>query len=160
MCGRPNNHIDFKEKYTKFCTLWNSTKMASPKLSFYSTIKDHPIFEALYLKIENRGIRKSVAQLQSSSHRLNVVTARYVNKKKNLSQSSIEDKAWNRCCKTCCNNNTELLLHQPFAQPPIVEVEHHVLATYPAYHHLRLQTSDHIKSTIMAWDDRLPSLFQ
>ena len=133
--------------------------MASPKLSFYTTVKDNITFEA-YLKIENRGIRKSLARLRSSSHRLNVETARYISTKKNVAQSLHDIKAWKQCCKTCCDNNVELLLQQPFAQPPIVEDEHHVLTTCPAYHHLRLQTSDHIKSTIVAWDDRLPTLFQ
>ena len=51
------------------------------------------------------------------------------------------------------------LLYLPFAEEPILEDEHHVLSSCPSYHHLRLQLSDHIKSSLLAWDERVPTLF-
>ena len=108
-------------------------------------------------------MRKSIARLRSSSHRLNIETARYCSytiQRSSALPHSPGTVAWKQCCKVCCHEETELLLQLPFAGPPIIEDEQHVLATCPAYHHLRLQTSDHIKSAMLAWDERLPSLFE
>ena len=121
--------------------------------------------------LDNREMRKSVARLRSSSHRLNIETARYQTSKskpksdnKRGSQSKTSEasasKEWNRCCKVCCDNNGELLLQLPFAERPIIEDEHHVLVSCPRFHHLRLQLDEHIKSTLLAWDERLTSLFE
>ena len=52
------------------------------------------------------------------------------------------------------------LLQLPFPEEPIVEDERHVLVTCPAYHHLRTGIGDNILSTLLAWDERLPALFE
>ncbi|KAL5266216.1 hypothetical protein ACHWQZ_G003583 [Mnemiopsis leidyi] len=73
-------------------------RRCSSKLEFYRQLKNEPNFES-YLDIRNRDVRKSLAQLGSSSHRLNIETARF-------------------------------------------------------------KLSDHIKFSILAWDERVPSLFE
>ena len=141
----------------------SSTGRASSKLEFYRQLKNEPNFES-YLDIKSRNVRKSLAQLRSSSHRLNIETARYLDYRvngssKNKSKTSLS-KAWSRCCKFCCTPEVELLQQLPFAEEPIVEDERHVLVSCPAYHHLRIRLSDHIKSSILAWDERVPLLFE
>ena len=79
--------------------------------------------------------------------------------RKNNNKASLS-KEWSRCCKFCCSQEVELLQQLPFAEKPIVENERHILATCPAYQHLRTQLSDHIKSSIVAWDERMPFLFE
>ena len=139
--------------------MWSKVAEASSKLRFYNVLKKGPGFET-YLTIKNRKVRTSIAKLRSSSHRLNIETARYSYTTQRSSTSTSANVAWKQCCKVCCSEDTELLLQQPFAEPPLIEDEQHVLATCPAYHHIRLQTSDHIKSAILAWDERLPTLFE
>ena len=148
---------------SKFQTAWNTALTSSSKLEFYRQLKNEPNFES-YLDIKNRNVRKSLAQLRSSSHRLNIETARYLEyhvngSSKNKSKTSLS-KAWSRCCKFCCSPEVELLQQLPFAEEPIVEDERHVLVSCPAYHHLRIRLSDHIKSSILAWDERVPLLFE
>ena len=103
-----------------------------------------------------------MARLRSSSHRLNVETARYNYNTQHRSKTkcSVDNTAWLKSCKTCCDENVEALQQLPFAEDPITEDERHILATCPAYHHLRLGASDFILSTLLAWDERLPTLFQ
>ena len=148
----------------KFHSTWKDTANNSSKLQFYTSVKKDVSFEQ-YLNIDNHQVRKSVARLRSSSHRLNIETARYQelsskrgprNKKCDASVS----KDWDRSCKDCCDKNVELLQQLPFAETPIFEDERHVLATCPTYHNLRLQLSDHVKSSLLAWDERVPALFE
>ena len=147
----------------KFNIAWNTALTSSSKLEFYRQLKNEPCFES-YLDIRNRAVRKSLAQLRSSSHRLNIETARYLDYNvhgvsKSKSKISLS-KEWSRCCKFCCTPDVELLQQLPFAEKPIVEDERHVLVSCPAYHHLRIKLNDHIKSSILAWDERVPSLFE
>ena len=147
----------------KFNIAWNTALTSSSKLEFYRQLKNEPCFES-YLDIRNRAVRKSLAQLRSSSHRLNIETARYLDYNvhgvsKSKSKTSLS-KEWSRCCKFCCTPDVELLQQLPFAEKPIVEDERHVLVSCPAYHHLRIKLNDHIKSSILAWDERVPSLFE
>ena len=148
----------------KFQSTWRSAALNSTKLQFYMKVKGDFSFEE-YLNIKNRDVRRSLAQLRSSSHRLNIETARYVESNTKVKSGKhnnkvYSNKEWNRSCKLCCGNEVELLQQLPFAEKPIIEDEQHILASCPAYHHLRLQLDDHIKSTIVAWDERLPSLFE
>ena len=132
----------------------------SPKLEFYRQVKHELAFEC-YLDIRNREVRKSLAQLRSSSHRLNIETARYLNCNTNgasKTKTSLS-KEWIRSCKLCCTSEVELLQQLPFSEEPIIENERHVLVSCPAYHHLRIKLSDPIKSSILAWDDRIQHLF-
>ncbi len=140
--------------------MWERGIKNSSKLNFYASVKKRVSYEK-YLGINNREVRKSVARLRSSSHRLNVETARYLSSKprSKLGLQS-NNKKWNQSCKVCCNTNTELLQELPFAEQPIVEDEQHVLVTCPAYHHLRGQVNDHILSSLLAWDERLPTIFE
>ncbi|KAL5266884.1 hypothetical protein ACHWQZ_G004054 [Mnemiopsis leidyi] len=136
---------------------------SSSKLEFYRQLKKGPNFGS-YLDIRNRDVRKSLAQLRSSSHRLNIETARYldynVNGFSKNKAKTLLSKGWSRCCKLCCTPEVELLQQLPFAEEPIIEDERHVLVSCPAYHHLRIKLSDHIKSSILAWDERVQSLFE
>ena len=138
--------------------------MNSTKLQFYMKVKGEFSFEG-YLNIKNRDVRRSLAQLRSSSHSLNIETARYEEpntrvKSCKLNSRTHLNKEWNRSCKLCCDSEVELLQQLPFAEKPIIEDEQHILVSCPAYHHPRLQLDDHIKSTVVAWDERLPSLFE
>ena len=102
-----------------------------------------------------------MARIRSSSHRLNVETARYNYTSQRLSktQCGLDNTLWLKSCKTCCDENAAGLQQLPFPEEPIIEDERNVLATCPAYHHLRLGASDYILSTLLAWDERLPTLF-
>ena len=145
-----------------FNKAWYDAASESSKLQFYRQVKvGDPCFEP-YLNNSNRGIRKSVAQLRSSSHRLNIESSRHQQVKDRYLQSNcgIHNTAWLKCCKACCDANVSDLQQLPFPADPIVEDERHVLATCPAYHHLRSETNDHILSTLLAWDERLPTLFE
>ena len=63
-------------------------------------------------------------------------------------------------CKICCDGNVTTIQQLPFAPEPIIEDEHHILGECPAYHHLRIGASDHTLSSLLAWDERLPTLFE
>ena len=143
-----------------FKLTWAKAVNESSKLKFYSQVKELPGLEA-YLSIPNRDVRTSVARLRSSSHRLNVETARYAQTSQRLpnKKRSVDNSAWLKSCKTCCDENVLGLQQLPFAADPIIEDERHILVTCPAYHHLRLDASDYILSSLMAWDERLPTLF-
>ena len=145
-----------------FNKAWSDAASKSSKLQFYRQVKvGDPTFEP-YLNNGNRDIRRSVARLRSSSHRLNIETSRHQQVKDRylLSNCGLHNTAWLRCCKDCCDASVSDLQQLPFPADPIVEDERHVLATCPTYHHLRSETSDHILSTLLAWDERLPSLFE
>ena len=60
----------------KFKSTWKHAVADSSKLEFYAQVKGNVALES-YLDIKNREVRRSVAQLRSSSHRLNIETARY-----------------------------------------------------------------------------------
>ena len=83
--------------------------------------------EELYLRLGlDNGISKNIAQLRSSSHKLNVETGRYGANRLNPT---------NRVCKHCCTEDEatmELLLELPLSEP-IMEDEKHVLITWPLY---------------------------
>jgi hypothetical protein len=146
---------------TIFNQAWERASRKSSKLQFYRQVKNSPGFEP-YLNISSRDVRKSMARLRSSSHRLNVETARYQYTPQRLSKTkcNIDNSAWLKSCKICCDENVSGLLQLPFPEEPIVEDERHVLVTCPAYHHLRTGISDNILSTLLAWDERLPALFE
>ena len=104
----------------------------------------------------------TTAQLISSSHRLNMKTSRHQQVKDHYLQLNcgIHNTASLKCSKACCGDNVSDLQQLPFPADPIVEDERHVLVTCPSYHHLRSESSDYILSTFLAWDERLPSLFE
>ncbi|KAL5271652.1 hypothetical protein ACHWQZ_G002057 [Mnemiopsis leidyi] len=144
-----------------FNRAWSHAASESSKLQFYQQLKiGDPSFEP-YLNISNRDIRRSVAQLRSRSHRLHIETSRHQQVKERYQKlnSGSHNLAWLKCCRTCCDENLADLLQLPFSADPIVEDERHVLVTCPAYHHLRSVTSEHILSVLLAWDERLPSIF-
>ena len=167
--GNPSNQmsasLSVKEALQdKFQRTWMNAASNSSKLGIYKTVKSEISFSS-YLNIRNRSVRRSLAQLRSSSHRLNIETARYMEPSfgtgscKSNNKTSLS-KEWSRCCKFCCSREVELLQQLPFAEESIVEDERHILATCPAYQHLRTHLSDHVKSSIVAWDERVPSLFE
>ena len=150
---------------SKFHTVWKSAALKSSKLMFYTSVKSEVSFEQ-YLTIRNRDVKRSLARLRSSSHSLNIETARYKEssttaaRDRSCNSKVYPNKDWNSSCKLCCDQEVELLQQLPFAEKPIFEDERHILASCPAYHHLRLQLNDHIKSTLVAWDERITSLFE
>ena len=112
------------------------------KLYFYKIVKSEIPFEP-YLKINEYGRRRALAQLRSSNHRLNCETRRY-----DLNKLEIDNKLWRKCCKILCGPQAETLSHLTFFEP-IIEDEQHFLATCPLYQNTRLQLNDTIKSAIV-----------
>ena len=157
---RPGAIVKLQVEET-FKRAWTEVAKDSSKLQFYCSVKETPGFEP-YLNIPNSDVRKSVARLRSSSHRLNVETARYKYATHGSSKNkcNVDNYAWLKSCKICCDENVLGIQQLPFAADPIIEDEKHVLVTCPAYHHLRLGSSDYILSSLLAWDERLPTLFE
>ena len=105
-----------------------------------------------YLELLNHSEKRCIAKLRASNHRLNCETGRYLPSKNSPSYNNDkENMQWRKSCKTCCADEAKDLSHLPFYSP-IIEDEHHVLATCPMYHHLRLDLNDEIKSWIVTWD--------
>ena len=129
--------------------LWHSGIQQSSKLQFYSIVKGSIGYEP-YLSVKDIRKRKAVAQLRFSSHRLNIETARYINNKSDVHPDKL---TWKKCCRICCNNNVQSLISLPFADP-ILEDEHHVLVSCPKFEHIRQTLSDHVKSSLISWDQQ------
>ena len=91
----------------------------SSKLKLYSQVKELPSLEA-YLSIPNRDVRTSVARLRSSSHRLNIETARYTQTslRPSIRKRSIDNSSWLTSCKTCCDENALGLQQLPLPRIP------------------------------------------
>ena len=121
-----------------FRDCWDRERKQNKKLSFYNSIKD--IFEIEnYLQnvdLKHRQM-KCVAQIRSSSHRLNIETGRHgLEKRSNV---------LNRACHYCSDlTNLKYLAELPFFAP-IYEDESHVIQTCPLYDDLRTNAAEAIK---------------
>ena len=158
----PRSGATLKDQLEKvFHHAWNVVADKYSKLQFYRQLKKSPGFEA-YLSIPNRDSRKAMARFRSSSHRLNVETARYHYTSQRISKTkcNVDDSIWRKSCKNCCEEIVAGIQQLPFADEPTIEDERHVLVACPVYHHLRLSLSDHVLSALLAWDERLQSLFE
>ena len=120
-------------------------------MEFYSTIKNE-FNEETYLGIASKPIRDNIAKIRSSSHDLNVETARYTSNSKN-ERSPI----YNSLCRFCCHSDTTIATNLfeaenlPFFSTTI-ESERHISVECPAYHHVRLLLNDEVKSLLIRND--------
>ena len=136
----------------QFICEWDKAIETQNKLSFYSSVKSS-FGEELYLSCTNYNSRKSIAQLRSSAHDLNIEKGRYTNSHNNTGNFSL----LNRLCRFCCSGDEEerealeMSANLPFFEP-IIENEQHVLTECPKYHHLRLGTSDGLKILLARTD--------
>ena len=138
-----------------FGDLWLSSAILSTKLRFYTKVKTSIGYEP-YLSLRDPNKRKCIAQLRSSSHRLNIETGRYINRH---IPSSENTKEWYQRCEFCTESSMELLHNLPYADI-IIEDERHFLVTCPNYHHIRHNLPDNIKSALLTWDDdQIQALF-
>ena len=111
-------------------------------MRFYTAVKSE-FGEEQYLKLQSRSQRTSIARLRSSSHDLRIEKGRYTN--------SLYNKAL-KACRYCCSADTKILSNfeqLPFFEEPILESEEHVLTECPAYHHIRSNLPDNLKSLLM-----------
>ena len=121
-----------------FQSCWDRERQQNRKLSFYNSIKDEFEIEN-YLQnstLKHRQI-KCIAQIRTSSHRLNIETGRHgVDKRNNV---------LNRVCHHCCDQTyLKDFVELPFFAP-IYEDESHVLQSCPRYDDLRSSTTEAIK---------------
>ena len=135
---------------------WRSEVEAQSKLKFYWQIKTSFQYEP-YLDCTNVIKRKAAARLRSSSHRLNIETARYIKystKKRVDEYTTAQNYIFEKRCKICTGSgsitNIKLLLELPY-NDIIIEDEWHVLLCCPAYQHLRASLSPTLK--ILLWND-------
>ena len=123
-----------------FTGQWEKDRNTNRKLGFYNSIKKNLSCED-YLRIKlTYQQSKKLAQLRTSSHRLNIETGRHGY----VRQSNI----LNRVCYQCCDKDTvKHLAELPFFDP-ILEDEVHVLQRCPLYNDLRESLSEAAKACL------------
>ena len=123
-----------------FTGQWEKDRNTNRKLGFYNSIKKNLSCED-YLRIKlTYQQSKKLAQLRTSSHRLNIETGRHGY----VRQSNI----LNRVCYQCCDEDTvKHLAELPFFDP-ILEDEVHVLQRCPLYNDLRESLSEAAKACL------------
>ena len=136
--SQPNNAAETEETAkTLFASHWEQERRKNRKLGFYNSIKDGFVQEnylSVHLSFKQS---KRLAQIRTSSHRLNIETGRHGH----IKQSSI----LNRVCPHCCDTDTLGHIAQlPFFEP-IFEDEAHVLRECPLYEDLRNSLPDTAK---------------
>ena len=111
-------------------------------MQFYNTVKEDFGYEP-YLNITDSNARKAISRIRASAHDLKVETGRYLKKDKT---PSITDKL----CRFCCSDSEDTIAFEdlPFYDP-IPEDEPHAMTVCPAYHHLRANLSDELKSLLL-----------
>ncbi|KAL5258389.1 hypothetical protein ACHWQZ_G009029 [Mnemiopsis leidyi] len=117
---------------------WNRERKQNRKLCFYNSIKDKLEIEN-YLQDVNLKPQqlKRIAQMRTSSHRLNIETGRHGIVKRNT--------VLNRVCHHCSDlTYLEYLAELPFFDP-ICEDEIHVLKSCPLYEDLRTNAHPAVK---------------
>ena len=126
-----------------FVKTWEEARETNRKLGFYNLIKTEFGLEAYLWPVQSISSKevKRIAQIRSSSHKYAVETGRWGKKRGNIMF---------RLCPSCCDiQEAELLSELPFFEP-IIEDEHHVLRTCPAYHDIRLALSFKNKTCLFA----------
>ena len=121
-----------------FTGQWEKDRSTNRKLVFYNSIKKNFSCED-YLRIKlTYQQSKKLAQLRTSSHRLNIETVSIGS----LRQANI----LNLVCYQCCDEDTvKHLAELPFFDP-ILEDEVHVLQRCPLYNDLRESLSEAAKA--------------
>ncbi|KAL5262835.1 hypothetical protein ACHWQZ_G008281 [Mnemiopsis leidyi] len=117
---------------------WNRERKQNRKLCFYNSTKDKLEIEN-YLQDVNLKPQqlKRIAQMRTSSHRLNIETGRHGIVKRNT--------VLNRVCHHCSDlTYLEYLAELPFFDP-ICEDEIHVLKSCPLYEDLRTNAHPAVK---------------
>ena len=115
----PNSQL-IKERVANYFRMeWDNARKQNKKLSFYNNVKEKFALEP-YLTLADQTCTKSVAQLRTSSHKLQVETGRY-----GLKSFSTHHKVCEHCSSDV-KEDLELLAHLPFADL-ILETEEHVL---------------------------------
>ena len=113
-----------------FINSWETERTSNKKLSFYNLVK-RKFAQETYLALELKpNCSKKIAQFRSSSHRFNVETGRYGEKRFNIKH---------RACRHCCSSDDDLLdlLYELPGAYPVIEDEHHILYECPLYEDLR-----------------------
>ena len=132
-----------------FVDQWRTDISTRSKLQFYNSIK--PDFgEELYLSLNNKAIRDSIARIRSSSHDLNIERGRHI-------AGNIKQASKTKMCRFCCLSDTTIAEYHADAEnlpffSPTIESEVHALIECPGYHHLRSKLSDDVKSLLMLRD--------
>ena len=123
-----------------FVGQWEEDRNINRKLGFYNSIKkSFSCEDYLQVKLTYKQLKK-LAQLRTSSHRLNIEKGRHGS----LRQGNI----LNRLCYQCCDEDmVKLLAELPFFDP-ILEDEVHVLQQCPLYSDLRESLSDAAKACL------------
>ena len=125
-----------------FRTQWDEERQLNRKLGFYNSIKSSfgcEKYLSLYLPYKQS---KRLAQIRTSSHRLNIETGRHGHFRRN--------NILNRICPTCSTkekNTLEYMAELPFFDP-IIEDEVHVLRTCPLYQDSRDRLSSEAKTNL------------
>ena len=133
-----------------FRDCWDRERKQNKKLSFYNSIKDNFEIENYLQNVDLKHRQmKCMAQIRSSSHRLNIETGRHgIEKRSNV---------LNRVCHHCSDlTNLKYLAELPFFAP-ICEDESHVLQTCPLYDDLRTNAAETIKEHLQVDLKRLIS---
>ena len=125
-----------------FRTQWDEERQLNRKLGFYNSIKSSfgcEKYLSLYLPYKQS---KRLAQIRTSSHRLNIETGRHGHFRRN--------NILNRICPTCSTkekNTLEYMAELPFFDP-IIEDEVHVPRTCPLYQDSRDRLSSEAKTNL------------
>ena len=130
-----SSSLAIKEALQKsFVKQWEKDRQANRKLGFYNTIKKgFSCEEYLCMDLASKQ-SKSLAQLRTSSHKLNIETGRH--------GSARHGNLLNRLCYQCCDQEAiQHLAELPFFEP-INEDERHVLQTCPSYKDFRDMVSE------------------
>ena len=135
----------------QFMIEWQASCKTHKKLEFYNSVND-TFGEKLYLQSNNFEVRKAIARMRSSAHDLNIERGRYKTIKFGY-------RIFDRLCRFCCTNdvlssdNLLMLEQLPFYETNhILESESHIISTCPAYHHLRMNLGEELKSLIIRND--------
>ena len=109
-----------------FESVWDIERYNNGKLGFYNQVKDSFGCE-LYMKLQlSYAEHKAIAQLRSSSHKLQIEVGRY---------GTDRDNVLSRVCSFCTSDsmdNLTWLSHLPMFDP-VIEDELHVLTECPHY---------------------------
>ena len=123
----------------KYVQVWDQERRSNRKLGFYNSIKEKFGLESYLTDVPKHKELISLARLRSSSHKLRIETGRY---------KTNRTKPVERACLFCTDiSQAELLGELPYFEP-IIEDEVHVLRTCPAYHDLRSNLSDEMKTKL------------
>ena len=132
-----------------FVESWDKDRHQNKKLGFYNSIKgSFGLENYLGLNLTYKQLSK-FSRMRTSSHRYNIETGRHGLARRN--------NILNRVCYWCSDEEAiTTLVELPFFDP-VIEDEHHVLQTCPAYEDIRELISGEAKACLQ---EDLPTLFK